>query len=133
MLYFIAATAILSSLLVSGCGFSHDEHITGPYRLIAVDIDSQMSICYQNQDGGAVGRINETVFSYGFNDRFIVAKQHPNNDRTVTNYFFLDMTNDSEYADPSGSVTGPLNKKQFEDASEQLRLPKFSRTLKSLE
>ena len=123
----------MSVLLVSGCGFVHDEHITGPYRLIAVDVDNQMSISYDLGDGSAVGRINETVFAFGFDERFIVAKQHPNGDRSVTNFFYLDMSKDSKYADPTDSVTGPLTEKEFESEAKLLNLPKFSRILTALE
>jgi len=123
----------MSVLLVSGCGFVHDEHITGPYRLIAVDVDNQMSISYDLGDGSAVGRINETVFPFGFDERFIVAKQHPNGDRSVTNFFYLDMSKDSKYADPTDSVTGPLTEKEFESEAKLLNLPKFSRILTALE
>ncbi len=124
---------LMSVLLVSGCGFVHDEHIIGPYRLIAVDVDDQMSISYDLGDGSAVGRIDETVFAFGFDQRFIVAKQHPNGDRSVTNFFYLDMTKDSKYAEPKDSVTGPLTEKQFESEAARLNLPKFSRTLTALE
>jgi hypothetical protein len=124
---------LMSVLLVSGCGFVHDEHITGPYRLIAVDADNQMSISYDLGDGSAAGRINETVFAFGFDERFIVAKQHPNADRSVTNFFYLDMTKDSKCADPTDSVTGPLTEKEFESEAKLLNLPKFSRILTVLE
>lgn len=129
----LSAMTLMSVLLVSGCGFVHDEHITGPYRLIAVDVDNQMSISYDLGDGSAVGRINETVFAFGFDERFIVAKQHPNGDRSVTNFFYLDMTKDSNYADPTDSVTGPLTEKEFESEAKLLNLPKFSRILTALE
>ena len=51
------ALVILGCLSFSGCDFVHDEHITGPYRLIAVDVDSQMSISYGLESGDAIGRI----------------------------------------------------------------------------
>ena len=124
---------MLGCLFIAGCGFVHDEGIIGAYRLIAVDMDEQMGICYDLGDGGAVGRINETVFSYGFDHRYIVARQHPNNDRSITYYYYLDMTKDSKYADRSDSVTGPLNEADFALASRQLSLPPFSRTLKHLQ
>ena len=124
---------MLSCLLIAGCGFVHDEVITGTYRLIAVDMDEQMGICYDLGDGSAAGRINETVFAYGFNNRYIVAKQHPNDDRSITYYYYLDMTKDSKYADPSDSVTGPLNEGNFALASRKLSLPTFSRILKHLQ
>jgi hypothetical protein len=120
-------------ILFSGCGFVHNEKITGPYRLIAVDVSSQMSICYELGGGDAIGRINETVFAYGQNERYIVAKQHPNGNIGITNYFYLDMTKDNKYADPSESVSGPLTEKEFDKVAKELNLPDFNRTLKRLE
>jgi hypothetical protein len=120
-------------LLVLGCGSAHDEHLTGPYRLVAVDVDEQMSISYDLGNGSTVGRINETVFAYGYNHNYIVAKQHPKGDKRLTNYYYLDITKDSLYASPSASVTGPLSKAEFDEASRQLTLPGFTKTIKHLE
>lgn len=133
MRHLLSAITLTLALLVSGCGFVHDEHITGPYRLIAVDVDEQMSISYDLGDGSAIGRIDETVFAFGHNKRFIVAKQHPGGDGSITNYFYLDMTKDSKYAEPSESVTGPLTQTEFEAEAKRLNLPEFARTLTALE
>ena len=72
------------------------------------------------------------MFSYGYDERYIVAKQHPGGDRNITNYFYLDMSKDYEYASPSASVTGPMNQDEFANESKRLNLPKFSRVLRSL-
>jgi hypothetical protein len=122
-----AAVAVLR-----GCGFVHDEHLVGPYRLNAIDVDEQMSVCY-DLGGDAVGRIGETVFAVGWDDRYIVAKQHPKNDRRVTNYFYLDMSRDGPTADPSRSVTGPLSAAEFNAKKAELGLPEFKRVIASLE
>ncbi len=119
--------------LLSGCGFAHDEQLTGPYRLIAVDTLDQMSVSYGLPGGDAVGRISETVFSVGWNDRYIVAKQHPNNDRTITHFYYLDISRDSTYADPIASVTGPLTEAEFLGKRRDLALPDFTRNIKSLQ
>jgi hypothetical protein len=124
---------LFAALLLSGCGFVHDEQLTGPYRLIAVDTLDQMSVSYRLPDGAAVGRISETVFSVGWNNRYIVAKQHPNNDRSITNFYYLDISRDSTYADPSLSVTGPLTEAEFVRKRSELGLPEFTRTVKSLQ
>jgi nitrous oxide reductase accessory protein NosL len=121
------------ALLLSGCGYAHDEKLTGPYRLIAVDVDEQMDVSYSLPNGGAIGRIPETVFSVGWNDRYIVAKQHPKNNRSITNYYYLDMSRDSTYADPSASVAGPLKESDFLRKRTELSLPDFSRTIKALQ
>ena len=117
----------------ASCGFVHDEEIVGPYRLIAVDTDSQMSVSYDVGNGSTVGRIPETVFSIGYDQRYIVAKQHPDDNRTIINFFYLDMTKDSGYANSKDSVVGPLTEREYSVASAQLGLPSFSRTITHLE
>jgi hypothetical protein len=116
--------------LLSGCGdFVHDEHLIGPYDLSAIDVGDQMSVYYELSNGGGIGRIDQTVFSVGWNTRYIVAKQHPDNNRSVTNFYYLDMTKDSPYADPKVSVTGPLTEAEFTRKKAELGLPPFSRTI----
>jgi hypothetical protein len=128
----IAVLSLVSAIL-SGCGFAHDERLTGDYRLIAVDSVEEMSVCRRLPDGNAIGRIGETVFAVGWNDQYIVAKQHPAKNRNVTNYYFLDISRDSTYADPSQSVTGPLTEAVFNQRKAELKLPDFRRTIKQLE
>src|SRR5262245_14276739 len=48
-LTFFAAMALLA-----GCGFVHDERLDGPYRLNAIDVMSEMSICYDLGNGHCV-------------------------------------------------------------------------------
>lgn len=120
-------------VILSSCGFAHDEPLTGNYCLIATDLLEQMSISYSFENGSAVGRIDETVFAVGWDQRYIVAKQHPNNNRALTNYYYLEMAKDSPYADPRESVTGPLTAQQFASKQNELKLPPFTRTIKSLE
>jgi len=110
----------------------HDEKLTGNYRLMSADAPEQMSVCYSHDKGGSV-RIGETVFSVGWDNRYIVAKQHPNNDRTITNYYYLEMAKDSMYAQPSTSVTGPLTALEYASKQSELKLPDFTRTLSDLE
>lgn len=83
----IICLAVAAPVTVSGCGrFVRDQEVTGSYRLIAPDVDEQLSLSYSLDDGSAVGRVNETVFAVGWNDRYIVAKQHPARDRSRTNF-----------------------------------------------
>ena len=121
------------SAIICGCGFDHDEQITGNYRLVAVDVMDQMSVGLSVKGGNAIGRINATVFAVGWDQRYIVAKQHPNNNRAVTNYYYLEMAKDSQHADPSASVTGPLTETEFKQRQVNLKLPDFTRTFKELQ
>ena len=91
-----------------------------------------MSVYYGLKDSGGVGRIDQTVFSVGWNDRYIVAKQHPNNNRGVTNFFYLDMIKDGPLVDPPVCVVGPLSEAEFTREQAELGLPPFRRTIHSL-
>lgn len=42
--------------------FVHDQKIDGTYRLVAIDVDEQMGVCY-SISGACIGRISESVRS----------------------------------------------------------------------
>jgi hypothetical protein len=124
----------LSLSALTGCDV-HNEKLVGPYILIAVDTTQQMSVGYSLGNGGGIGRIEPVVFAVGWNDRYIVAKQHPKGDRSVTRFYYLDMAKDEKY--PTGgqlsAVAGPLTGAQFAEAQVRLGLPDFKRVIKELE
>jgi hypothetical protein len=125
----IAGLSVL--LAIAGCGFVHDEAIDGPYRLVAVDVDAQMSVCYNLHDG-CIGRISETVYAVGHDSLYIVAARHPASNRVATEYFYLIRSLDGPSVDPSASVRGPFDAAMFEAQREKLRLPAFSREITKL-
>jgi hypothetical protein len=130
----LIAVGLLMTQL-SGCWQSalYHEDLIGPYRLSAIDLSEQMSICYAADDQDTCHeRISETVFSVGWNERFIVAKQHPSNDKSVTNYFILDMSKDKKNLNASVSVMGPFSESEYKKQSLSMVLPKFSRTMDDL-
>ena len=116
------------------CGFfdSGIEWRDGPYIVIWIDVPSSTTLSYELEGGTSVGRIDETVFSVGRNERYIVAKQHPGNDKSVTNYFFIEKAKDQPYADPHDVVAGRLSEMEFRAKAKELGLPKFTKTLTSL-
>jgi hypothetical protein len=120
------------SILLAACDVHH-EKLIGPYFLGDIDVTEQMSVFYDLGDGSGIGRIGPTVFSVGWNDRYIVAKEHPNGDKRITNFYYLEIARDSKYADPKQSVTDPLTKVEFLEKQKALNLPQFTRTIKSLE
>lgn len=123
-----ALVLVVFALLLGACGFVHDEHIDGPYRLVAIDVLEQMAVCYE-VEGGCVGRIPETVYAVGCNAKYLVAARHPNNDRSKSEYYYLTRALDSPLADPSASVQGPFDADAFEAESKRLGLPPLTRTL----
>ena len=128
----LLVTLLAVALLFGGCE-ARRERLTGPYLLRATDTDEQTCVAYDLDHGDSIERIPPMVFEVGWDDHFIVAKQHPGNDRTFVHYYILETATDSKYADPSKSVTGPLSQAEFERRKAELKLPDFRRKLKHLE
>jgi hypothetical protein len=126
----ISASMMLALL---GCGFSHEDHIDGPYYLVAVDTQKEMDVSYKVDDGSYVGRIPSTVFSFGWNANYIVAKRHPPESPSKIDYYYLIRKLDGVYKDANVSVRGPLSEHEFSKVSKEIGLPEFSKTLKKLE
>jgi hypothetical protein len=118
--------------LLAGCGFVHDERLDGPYRLNAIDVMSEMSICYDLGNGHCIGRISETVFAVGWNSAYVVAARHPYNDKSKVEYFYLVRALDGPHVDPSVTVRGPFDLQSFGQERQRLGLPPLMRELASL-
>ncbi len=110
------------------------------YVLLAVDSKSQMSLAFDCNDGTALGLVDQTVFSIGANDEYIVLKQHPANDdaamsidRSVTNYFVVERNSSSMFKERAKLVRGPMDQSGFNELAEHLPLPAFSKTFHDLE
>lgn len=132
---FLVATL---ALLISGCGFVHDERLVGPYRLVAMDVASDMSICFSLPDGNCVGDglPGPTVFSAGFNDKYLVAAVHPETasggpDWMRTDYYYVIRSSVLGILPRNGTI-GPFDQKAFAAETARLRLPGFTRTFDNL-
>lgn len=126
---------LVTAGLVSSCGLfdSGVEWRGGPYALLWLDTAENISLCRELGGGSCIGRVESTVFAVGWDGRYLVAKQHPNNDQSLTNYFIVDSRIDTDYADVDKVVIGPLNASEFQQKVADLRLPKFSKVLRSLQ
>ena len=118
----IAIAALLPAIVLVGCwGFVYENRLVGKYGLVAVDIDEEMSVVEMLPSGDAITLIGETVFAVGWNDEFIIAKQHPYDEenwlvqRDITNFFILSVLD--------GEVIGPLNESSFVSQRTQLGVP----------
>ena len=87
------------TLITSSCDYFEKQKITGHYYLVSVDTKYSTEIDYYfepDANGGATV-VRESVFAVGYNEKYIVAKQHPvDNDlgsrypnRKITNYFII--------------------------------------------
>ncbi len=129
-------TAIIAATLLffTGCGLfdSGTEWRGGPYALIWIDDPANVTLSYTLGDGGSVGRIESQVFAVGWDNRYLVAKQHPNGNKSSTNYFFIEAARDSKYAEPPKVVSGPFTEAEFAQKTKELNLPPFTKELSSL-
>jgi predicted Zn-dependent protease len=91
-----------------GCGNVRDEHIAGPYYVIATDVSYKTRISYRLPDGNTIGRIPAAVVAYGFDERYILAEVKSSSVSTRSMFYYIDRAKDSRFADPSTCVTGPL-------------------------
>lgn len=119
---------------LSGCGLgdSGTEWREGHYELSWVDDPRYMRLMYELRDGVSVARVNECVFAVGSDGKYLVAKQHPQGDASVTNYFIVDVRKDGPEADPQEVVLGPFDELRYRKLSEELQLPAFTEELEWL-
>ena len=129
-------TFLLSLILWSSCsGFVTNDTVIGNYGLVAVDDEKEMSLCYfepTDKNGGCVPVVNATVFSVGHNKDYIITKQHPNNNKQITNYFILPTLSDKK---GDFGLLGPYNFLEFEKKRKELNIAsiKFDIIYKDLE
>jgi hypothetical protein len=129
-------------LCLAGCGngFVHDEVLDGPYRLVAIDIPEDMSLCRSTDTkGGCVGDglPDATVFQAGWNSKYIVVARHPRiwpqrPDRTISEFYYIvRQANEADFL-KRVPVIGPLNEFEYQQEKEKLQLPNFSRVFNDL-
>jgi hypothetical protein len=97
--YIKFAIAIFLGLQLSSCiwGLSIEhKHITDKFYLVAPDLIEQLNISYHYKDQSYFGVVDQTVFAVGFNEDFIIAKQHPSSwdkpiNKDTTLYYLIDI------------------------------------------
>ena len=103
------------ALLLSSCTPSFVD-LGGGYHLSAIDVPEDMSLgC--NDMGNSIGVVDNTVFAAGFDDHFIIIKQHPRQfpqkpDKSVTNYYIILKENPNNLPCYENKI-GSLNEEQF--------------------
>ncbi|MEO9805856.1 MAG: hypothetical protein ABJF04_21540 [Reichenbachiella sp.] len=136
---------IVSSLVITlalfGCiGNAHYESVTKGYSLSAIDVMSDMTLNYKNDEGYSFSVVTSTVFAIGYDEDFIIVKQHPREfpnppDNLITNYFIIPFKNKVSEL-PESNVIGPFAKNEFEGKREELGISddlKFTKVIEELE
>ena len=118
------------------------EKITENYYLVATDIPEATFLSYhEDSDGNDYSIIIEGgVFAIGYNDNYMIAKQHPLSlldvlDKSVTNFFILPMKESFDYRTKNGLI-GPLTETEFIEKRIELGISEkliFTKVIEDLE
>lgn len=111
-------------LILEGCGgLAIKKNIVENYYLIASDDPARTFLSYHEYSDGTFyrGIIDATVFAVGFNDKYIIAKQHSAND-TATNFYILPIKKAMDWETKSGLI-GPLSSQEFNQKKTELNIP----------
>ena len=115
------------AILVVGCpsmGVAYEEDLGNGYVVRATDVMEQAEIFKREKEGSNITSIStvvpETVFAYGWNDDFILAKRHPKKkdekvDTSITYWYIVEVA--------SGKVHGKLSEDEFNKLRTELKVP----------
>ncbi len=113
-----------ATVFVGGCPFMgrvYEEDLVNGYAVWAADVKEQAMIVRKGKGGSASTRIVQPmVFAYGWNDDFILAKQHPEKkdgkvDTSLTYWYIIEIA--------PNDVHGPLNEDEFRKLKNNLKVP----------
>jgi len=109
---------VFGMIACAGCDVFIDQDLAGGYRVLAIDT-VEMSMITGSRDSDVKGGVGPMVFAYGWNQNFIIAKQHPNEsfnvDTNITNWFIIEVA--------SREVHGPLTEKEYVELRKELGVP----------
>jgi hypothetical protein len=122
----IIISACLATIALSGCE-SAPQWTSGNYEVYSMGGPTELEFGV-DVGGGTQGLVNPQVAGVGEDALWIVVKQHPKDDKTKTNYFYLPKRSSDEQKKGLDVVQGPFSEKEFEQKSKDLKLPPFSRS-----
>ena len=115
------------AILVVGCPFMgkvYEEDLVNGYAVWDTDVMEQAKIVKKDKEISSTTIytlvVPATVFAYGWNDDFIIAKQHPRKkdrkvDTNLTYWYIVEVA--------SGNVHGPLSEDEFNKLRTILKVP----------
>ena len=115
------------TIFVGGCCFIgrvYEEYLVNGYAVWATDVMAQAKIVKKDKEISSTtiytSVVPATVFAYGWNDDFIIAKQHPRKkdrkvDTNLTYWYIVEVA--------SGNVHGPLSEDEFNKLRTKLKVP----------
>lgn len=122
--------------LLSSCmGFDTKEKIVGNYYLVAPDDEAQLGLdyCDPADQNGCGGVIESTVFAVGYNENYIIVKQHPRTfpnppNKGITNFFIVPTKRGFNYR-TMNNLIGPLTLEQFNTKTKELNISDLKFTI----
>lgn len=123
-------------------GLALEEKIVENYYLIAGDDPEGTFLSYHDSSDGNnfSALINATVFAAGYNDDYMIVKQHPRTfpnppDKKITNYYILPLKKGMDWKNKNGLI-GPLTLLEFSEKRKELNIPnevKFTIVIKDMQ
>ena len=120
-LYRLLSIFAVTILMVGCCRFGdfYHEDLGNGYVVIAADIIQQVHISIK-EGSGSSEVVPPMVFAYGWNDDFVLAKQHSLKshrkvDTSITYWYIVEVA--------SGNVHGPLSEGEFNKLRTKLKVP----------
>ena len=128
MIVTISAPLFLVVGCVGGFGFAVKEEILPNYFLIATDDISELGLAYHEEtDEDVYGTlVDATVIAVGFNDKYIIVKQKPQQmvwggNKNAVNYYILPIKKGMNWKTKNG-MFGPLSLNEFEAKRKELNI-----------
>lgn len=117
-----------------GGGFP--KKINDKYCLCAIDIMDDLSVCYITEERYMIGVVPAKVVAVGYNNEFIIAKQHPKKDKfsmgidyNVTNYYIIPLTEKGKVNDYyEKNLYGALTLSEFQNKKIELDITELEFT-----
>ncbi len=128
---------------LTGCqDLAVKKNVIGNYYLTAADVPDGTCLSYHTSKDDPIYSwlIGPTVFAVGYNNDFMIIKQHPSTfpyapDKKVTNYYILPIKKEMDWQTKNG-LLGPMTLEHFNNTRKELNIPDgvtFTIVMKDLE
>ena len=117
---------------------TYEKHIIYDYYLHAIEDRQTINLSLNLENGGSIEVVEETIYAVGFNENYIILKQHPKKfgpiDKSVTNFYIVTIYKQNGLT-PKKGVLGPFSIEEFREKQKELKLDTvgFTIVLKELE
>lgn len=97
--------------------------IVGNYYVVTTDnFNTETSIRFKLENGDFVGVLRASVSEVGFNDKYIIARQHPfATDKKKIDYYIIPIQYEPTFW-PEKGIIGPLSLNKFKEKTKELSI-----------